>query len=151
MYLVSFLFYFFFFNDPAPTDIYTLSLHVVVCISRRLGRGSGAIPHLAGLSPRDPCVAPDNSRLRRRSRHRLGRGTRSHALAPRDRQPDRRDSPAAGAWLADDLLRVRLLEPAEGQSEGYAVHQAAAGARRRGDRATPPAAVFHRDHLEADD
>src|SRR5438034_11799834 len=115
MYLVSFLFYFFFFNDPAPTDIYTLSLHDALPISRRLGRGSFAIPHLAGLSPRDPCVAPDNSRIRRRRRHRLRRGTRSHALAPRAPPPYRRDARAPGTWLSGDHRRVGLAPPAEGQ------------------------------------
>src|SRR5207249_62944 len=32
--------YFFFFNDPATTEIYTLSLHDALPISRRQGRGS---------------------------------------------------------------------------------------------------------------
>src|SRR5437868_9556149 len=51
MYLLVFIYFFFFFNDPATTEIYTLSLHDALPISRgpcRLGRGRG--PQGAGWS-----------------------------------------------------------------------------------------------------
>src|SRR2546426_6715435 len=104
--------FFFFFNDTATTEIYTLSLHDAlpiwtifgaretkgtrfpvhggrlravravdvsqhsrVGIPRRLGCRSRTIPHLPGSRARDPRLAADASRVRRRSRDPVGRGT----------------------------------------------------------------------------
>src|SRR3712207_6881726 len=48
--MVYYLLIFFFFNDTATTEIYTLSLHDALPISRR--RAQGRHPHLPhGLSP----------------------------------------------------------------------------------------------------
>src|SRR2546423_5003520 len=46
------LFCFFFFNDPAPTEIYTLSLHDALPICRPLGQSAGADRQLAGFRRR---------------------------------------------------------------------------------------------------
>src|SRR5262249_61701098 len=49
------LLFFFFFNDPAPTEIYTLSLHDALPISRAL---IGSVPKIL---PRSTSSAPSRS------------------------------------------------------------------------------------------
>src|SRR5690349_23965440 len=56
-------FYFFFFNDPATTEIYTLSLHDALPICRRTSRvrrgtGRARRSRAAGTSPRRGRGAP---------------------------------------------------------------------------------------------
>src|SRR2546430_11506552 len=46
--LFLFLSFFFFFNDTATTEIYTLSLHDALPISPRAGSGADARPHARG-------------------------------------------------------------------------------------------------------
>src|SRR5688572_31424402 len=103
--LVSSELSFFFFNDTATTEIYTLSLHDALPISSARGRrGAGsalpgtASPHpdagpvgssrrglvripLAGQRPGAPAHDRADGRARRNGRHRAGR------LAPADPRP----------------------------------------------------------------
>src|SRR2546430_16153937 len=44
---ISFFFFFFFFNDTATTEIYTLSLHDALPISRERWRGAGDVIRIA--------------------------------------------------------------------------------------------------------
>src|SRR5205807_10651537 len=77
-------FFFFFFNDTATTEIYTLSLHdaLPICESRRRhDRAAAAFQDLVGLlvivyshrsgfgSPRDPEKPPDRKSTRLNSSH----------------------------------------------------------------------------------
>src|SRR5438094_5522752 len=57
---------FFFFNDPAPTEIYTLSLHDALPISCCAGIGGGSMP---GAKSR-PWPRPDRKSTRLNSSHR---------------------------------------------------------------------------------
>src|SRR5690242_20928192 len=71
MYIPIFLF--FFFNDTAPTEIYTLSLHDALPISRHAaaarhparrserGRGCVARAHRCGRSHRDPARSEEHT------------------------------------------------------------------------------------------
>src|SRR6266480_6996685 len=52
---------FFFFNDTATTEIYTLSLHDALPISARAG-GSARSAWPAGASPRSPRTSPTPAR-----------------------------------------------------------------------------------------
>src|SRR2546422_8538763 len=52
------IFFFFFFNDTATTEIYTLSLHDALPICERVGRDPQPVRHLAA-------VREDIARLRR--------------------------------------------------------------------------------------
>src|SRR2546425_1468512 len=92
--------FFFFFNDPAPPEIYPLSLHDALPISR---------------SPRTPRTGRDRSRsaVRPRLAHRAG----SHALEPQlgarrvhHRRRDLRDATLAGV-IGVDLLYHPAHEP----------------------------------------
>src|SRR3712207_2559201 len=131
--------YFFFFNDTATTEIYTLSLHDALPIYRRLGhRGACRVVH-AGLRSlrraggRGPhrlpagAVGPRAVRLRRRAaapdhRSRAGRPRRSPGRAagapPAERPaPTRqRDRRAPPVRLPGALLRRRPL-PARQQRQ----------------------------------
>src|SRR6266567_8450254 len=53
----SFFFFFFFFNDTATTEIYTLSLHDALPISRQEATGVSGCPTNFSLSPRHRCVS----------------------------------------------------------------------------------------------
>src|SRR5437588_6733883 len=69
--------FYFFFNDPATTEIYTLSLHDALPISRR---GAG-IPR--GLSAATPAITEDRrstraSRVVRQSSHAVRRRSEEH-------------------------------------------------------------------------
>ena len=50
-----FRFFFFFFNDTATTEIYTLSLHDALPIYREDG-----VPLVLGMLPLEPIVEPSN-------------------------------------------------------------------------------------------
>src|SRR5947208_15330441 len=68
--LFSILFrdFFFFFNDTATTEIYTLSLHDALPISGARPDGRGGVregPHLARAGARDP-ARPDGTRVSQR-------------------------------------------------------------------------------------
>src|SRR5687768_18526739 len=58
------LLFFFFFNDPATTEIYTLSLHDALPICDRAGRARGR-RHVRGVVPR--ATRPGARRLPERS------------------------------------------------------------------------------------
>src|SRR2546430_12478951 len=77
-------FFFFFFNDPATTEIYTLSLHDALPISLGLARrGSGLVRADSRICPghrRPRCGQPDR-----------GNCHGSPAVAPRAR-PDRKST-----------------------------------------------------------
>src|SRR2546422_6434196 len=67
---ISCVFVFFFFNDTATTEIYTLSLHDALPISAlldaRLGTARGAVgarPHGAGCRELDPLADRKSTRL----------------------------------------------------------------------------------------
>src|SRR5216683_6373738 len=55
MFFFIFSLFFFFFNDTATTEIYTLSLHDALPISSRLPRSSSS-PSTAALPRRNPSV-----------------------------------------------------------------------------------------------
>src|SRR5256885_16556476 len=88
-----FYFFFFFFNDTATTEIYTLSLHDALPISRHAGHHApGDRPdgrHLRGGQGRHRGTVPQPAALWRAPRHRHPRGRRPQPRAPRD-QPDRK-------------------------------------------------------------
>src|ERR1041385_4868678 len=63
----------FFFNDTATTEIYTLSLHDALPISRRNPSRTGCRSAAAG--PRTPAPGPRASRLRPARRHRPARAS----------------------------------------------------------------------------
>src|SRR5471030_1641008 len=105
-------FVFFFFNDTATTEIYTLSLHDALPISRP--RPAEAIACLPGLLPL--LLPPRKSRARRRGAElpRTRRGARLHPRPLRNlgSDPDRRRSADAGA------------APAGGADRGPRCHRA---------------------------
>src|SRR2546429_3333570 len=72
MCLMSFIYSFFFFNDTATTEIYTLSLHDALPISERHARPrqSGQGPPVPAVERHDPLVVDHDER-------RVGRGGRS--------------------------------------------------------------------------
>src|SRR5256885_8235026 len=77
MHIVTHVFYFFFFNDTATTEIYTLSLHDALPIWREVGGEPLGRPPLQGPSPgRDRARAVRGARLaaRRDGREAPGRG-----------------------------------------------------------------------------
>src|SRR5437763_16494941 len=84
------IFFFFFFNDPATTEIYTLSLHYALPIA--------VLPHPDGgcrSQARLLRVSRDGPRVRSRDDAAEPRGHRGHlALAPRARRRRGRRSPA---------------------------------------------------------
>src|SRR6266478_9590150 len=80
-YSCPFSFFFFFFNDTATTEIYTLSLHDALPIRPRRDAGPPDRAHPAG----PPARLPDGPRA---SRGRRGRGHR-RVLAGAPRRPDR--------------------------------------------------------------
>src|SRR5437588_7844884 len=55
------VFVFFFFNDPATTEIYTLSLHDALPISQLPGEDPGALPPVHGPSRRPGLAAGPRS------------------------------------------------------------------------------------------
>src|SRR2546430_3352101 len=63
----SLLVSFFFFNDTATTEIYTLSLHDALPISRRRTGARGG--HPGGRHRGDEAAPPDRSRRRRSEEH----------------------------------------------------------------------------------
>src|SRR5471032_3549555 len=71
----------FFFNDPAPTEIYTLSLHDALPISAAAAGG-------ARRSPRPALPRLPHRRPRRRRRGSLSRQLDLHPRARRSRRPD---------------------------------------------------------------
>src|SRR2546430_17388972 len=96
--MFSFLFVFFFFNDTATTEIYTLSLHDALPISGKRGRSGRSPGGPRGLPPlyggRDP----------------RGPGGAKPSLA---RRPAARDRPAADQQRRGrDELRPVRAEPA---------------------------------------
>src|SRR5215210_8135577 len=66
--IVSFFFFFFFFNDTATTEIYTLSLHDALPISRRPTRPPSIPRRCSATSP--PRSARDRKSTRLNSSHR---------------------------------------------------------------------------------
>src|SRR2546425_10244785 len=151
---VLFVFCFFFFNDTATTEIYTLSLHDALPISRprALSEPTGAHgrhglggehrgPDLRRGAARRPLLPPEHAlpaaptggRLRRvRQRHR-DRGARDSQDArpaePRVRKADRTapraDRGGHPAQLLADRRRSATLRP------GRTGHRASSGAGRR--------------------
>src|SRR6266496_6496518 len=74
-FLLSFFSFFFFLNDTATTEIYTLSLHDALPIStaRSLRHSARA---WSGASRATPRIAPSSPEKRRRPRERFSRGSR---------------------------------------------------------------------------
>src|SRR5256885_8486836 len=68
--------FFFFFNDTATTEIYTLSLHDALPISDRPRNAAGRPPEWLRSSPASPAAEPDRGR-RRGSPRRHGPPARS--------------------------------------------------------------------------
>src|SRR5204863_7423832 len=64
------LLFFFFFHDPATTEIYTLSLHDALPISRRGGMAVPASPHVSPIRevPSPHCVTAPTARDRKSTR-----------------------------------------------------------------------------------
>src|SRR5947208_8007875 len=82
--LFSILFrdFFFFFNDTATTEIYTLSLHDALPISGARPDGRGGVregPHLARAGARDP-ARPDGTRVSQRPDRKSTRLNSSHQI-----------------------------------------------------------------------
>src|SRR5260221_13449661 len=76
---------FFFFNDTATTEIYTLSLHDALPISRSRSRGVAVggryrLPHCQPLHP-DPCRGADGAPQKNRSRKAFAWGSLSGPLS----------------------------------------------------------------------
>src|SRR5690349_23766784 len=91
-------FSFFFFNDPATTDIYTLSLHDALPISRA-SRGGGRSPSACGAY-----------RLRRRRQSPCGRSARrSRRSARRNTASGRRSEEHTSELQSRRDLVCRLL------------------------------------------
>src|SRR3712207_9192080 len=61
--------YFFFFNDTATTEIYTLSLHdaLPICVGRRGAGGRRARVHEGSVLAAPDCLPPPRRRLHRRA------------------------------------------------------------------------------------
>src|SRR3712207_8557410 len=91
---------FFFFNDTATTEIYTLSLHDALPISSRRGTGP---PPFAGNGPRGPAARPPGHRLRR---CRPCRASALHA-AIQDRKSTRLNSSHANISYAVFCLKKK--------------------------------------------
>src|SRR2546430_8372536 len=79
------LFSFFFFNDTATTEIYTLSLHDALPISEHEPRADADVPHAAGIRLED-----GRDRRRHTGRSPARAGLRPHPRAEHPRR-DRRD------------------------------------------------------------
>src|SRR2546430_11218030 len=95
---------FFFFNDTATTEIYTLSLHdaLPICARRAQGqrRSRGGTPQ------------PDGQRPGRRVRRGGGRGAgsdRQHQVAPRDRKSTRLNSSHSQISYAVFCLKKKTM------------------------------------------
>src|SRR2546430_8259682 len=88
MLLICYLFYFFFFNDTATTEIYTLSLHDALPISD--SRASNLACPVDAYS-RSGC-APDSGRVSVRSRFFVCRSDSRSARAREDRKSTRLNS-----------------------------------------------------------
>src|SRR6266404_5233931 len=86
---------FFFFNDTATTEIYTLSLHDALPISRRAAR-----PQRPALGLQLPQPLPARHGALRR---------RGAGAAPGRRRPPRRLPPRRGRPMSEPLLRVENL------------------------------------------
>src|SRR6266511_6045362 len=99
--------FFFFFNDTATTEIYTLSLHdaLPICLGRLLlparrdRAGGPLVPALRAVVPRRRGVAR-RTRHPGRSRHHLPLGPAVHAAADRGR-------PTLSAWRRGPLAGRR--------------------------------------------
>src|SRR6478672_13336922 len=63
-----YFFIFFFFNDTATTEIYTLSLHDALPIPRAIGSSSGSPPDLPSRRPRPPSRGTRHVRDRKSTR-----------------------------------------------------------------------------------
>src|SRR2546422_4157369 len=76
------MFFFFFFNDTATTEIYTLSLHDALPISssRRPSAPSGGIPALSDTSAPAACSASPIPRDRKSTRLNSSHGYISYAV-----------------------------------------------------------------------
>src|SRR2546430_14372745 len=91
-----FLSRFFFFNDTATTEIYTLSLHDALPISRERG---GQRRAAAGLDDRRPADAAQERRLHGRQRRARG-----------DRHPGRSEEHTSELQSQSNLVCRLLLE-----------------------------------------
>src|SRR3712207_8390084 len=98
---------YFFFNDTATTEIYTLSLHDALPISlRRSGRGCGGGVRIGvcGRGLRRPSLR--RGRRRRRGRPRVG-GRRGRRRASEDRKSTRLNSSHANISYAVFCLKKK--------------------------------------------
>src|SRR5215217_5756596 len=115
MTVVFYSFFFFFFNDTATTEIYTLSLHDALPISRRVVLRHRLLPLLQGLleAParprREPPPDPLDAGLAELLEH-LRIGWHAHHLHP--------DGPLrAGAQLGDAVVHFRMVIGEPGVAE----------------------------------
>src|SRR6266540_6687386 len=102
------VFSFFFFNDTATTEIYTLSLHDALPISRR------PAPRCARGARPPPAVPLPPHRRRRGGRGRRPRNRGLDHQAPRRRLPVARQRPRARAVRAKRDGARRVPAPARG-------------------------------------
>src|SRR2546422_7221449 len=104
------MFFFFFFNDTATTEIYTLSLHDALPISssRRPSAPSGGIPALSDTSAPAACSASPIPRDRKSTRLNSSHGYISYAVfclkKKKKRLPTAMDSAAHPHKITDQML-----------------------------------------------
>src|SRR3712207_6992313 len=101
--------YFFFFNDPATTEIYTLSLPdaLPICEDRRGGQQGGVPDH--PRVARRPARGRRPLRARPRRQPRLVPRARGRADAPRDRKSTRLNSSHANISYAVFCLKKKII------------------------------------------
>src|SRR2546422_11491341 len=73
-------FFFFFFNDTATTEIYTLSLHDALPISRRVVPGKARRLRLAGAAVQGNCVGDQDDCCHDVGRHHVAGDRKSTRL-----------------------------------------------------------------------
>src|ERR1051325_8493451 len=103
--------FFLFFNDTATTEIYTLSLHDALPISRRArrpGRGPGATPRVRPSRRRGPRPARERGRGGRPERRRQRVAPPAPVRAPSRRRP----SATRVALAPDENEGARVRPPA---------------------------------------
>src|SRR5256885_16593310 len=112
------IFFFFFFNDTATTEIYTLSLHDALPILRGMGREAARVAHRGrvhpGELPEEPFCAPEAPHA-------------EHGLAQADRERRHNAMP-----VHEMLLRYRERCAASGQGGLPCRHRRFLAERRHG-------------------
>src|SRR6266513_130923 len=136
-----FFFFFFFFNDTATTEIYTLSLHDALPISRRKNCSRSQSSDRNRSRPRRPCHEPAGDRRsgplqRRESPH--ARGACPDDAAGAGRDPGAPPCPVEGVHETGKCDRGRADRDEVDDANPFGLLGTGPGLRPAGDRPGPP-------------